>query len=405
MDFIPLETFYEILSYIPEKDIPSVRLRYFRNIRIPLWESALSKLLHVSSRPELAQCVRHLMYPYWDMYPKDFVKGKELQCDGKFGKALEFALSKMPHVREITAELDEYCWEAPVRHWPEPAILVNDTFPPAEKDILGPFKELMAAASRAQTRLDKLSITPLWRGIFAEGTEFLLNSELLFQNLTSLSMFFYRNGNQVDFDALQKDVKEGRIFKFLSSALKLRFLAVGIHCHPCLRISSVYAMPLHEIFGENYVWKYLETFPFNGRQMHGEDLTHFFARHASTLKTFGLYHPYLRRGTWRGFLDFIKGHPELCLEKLILLDPAEGLARGRWRFYCQERERNRMNGYVLRGGPPYPPTEEELEQQRLQFAEDESSDDGFGNEYFLEDDEYNFSNTYDGSYGDRDFFD
>ncbi|KAL7272900.1 hypothetical protein RUND412_004271 [Rhizina undulata] len=386
MDSIPTEILYEILSYIPEKDIPSARLvnrffnkvaneRYFRTICIPFGEFALSKLQYVSGRPELAQCVRHLdYYPLMLLYPISFWKGKELQRAGEFEKALGFALSKMPNVREITAN-----WygikSRKAGGWPETSILVGDVnvyaresvLPdPAEKEkLLGPLKELMVAASQAQNRLDKLSITPLWRGIFAEGPELLLNSELLFQNLTSLSVYFSTNRTQEDFDALRKDVKEGRIFRFLSSAPKLRSLAVGFHWQPRYH-SAVSVMPLLQIFGDNYVWKYLEVFLFNGRQLHGEDLTQFFGRHASTLKTFGLYRPYLGTGTWRAVLDSIKGHPELCLEKLVLIDPSEESAEGRIRNYWSQSDRAKMNGYILRGGPPYPLTKEELEQKIIQ---------------------------------------
>ncbi|KAL7272899.1 hypothetical protein RUND412_004270 [Rhizina undulata] len=324
MDRIPTEILYEILSHIREKDLPSARL--FRTIRIPVSASALSNLINVSGRPELAQCVRHLMYPYQPMYPKKFVQEKELQRAGKFGKVLKFALVKMPNGKEITAELDGH-WLGQMAvgpGWPESSILVGDVdfytsesiLPDsAEKDkLLGPFKELMAAAFQAHTRLEKLSITPLWRGIFTEGPELLLN---------------------MDFDVLQKDVNEGRIFRFLSSAPKLRSLAVGFHWNSIFG-SPVSAMPLLQIFGDNYVWKYLEVFIFNGRQINGEDLTHFFVRHASTLKTFGLYRPYLRTGTWRAVLDSIKGHPELCLEKLILFDPSEISPKVRTRNYWSQ---------------------------------------------------------------------
>ncbi|KAL7270301.1 hypothetical protein RUND412_007000 [Rhizina undulata] len=429
MDTIPTEIVREIFRYVPQKDLASVRLvsrffsnaasdRYFRTIRISVTEAAIEKLRCVACRPELAQYVRCLVYPYQlleqdlrdngslrDAYEEGFRKQKELEGSGELAKALEFAFSKMVNIREVSTELFRNA--SSLDEWPENAI-IGDTdherlcniyrmFPdPQSREIplLRAVKELMiAAASQEHTRLDKLSINSIWRGIFREDSEIFWNSaQRLFQNLTSLSIYFATDASNSDIKALHDDANEDRIFKFLSLAPKLRKLALGLDWQARELHEDV--LPLLKIFGESYVWKNLETFLFNGRPMKGEELMHFLARHAATLKTFGLYIPRLRTGTWRDVLDFIKEHPRLCLEQLILLFPSEELADGRFRRYGPGDDSDRMNDYVLRNGPPFPFTDAELEERGLQryydgenLSRDESyEEDVSGNELDEEED-------------------
>ncbi|KAL7270338.1 hypothetical protein RUND412_006957 [Rhizina undulata] len=232
--------------------------------------------------------------------------------------------------------------------------------------LLKAFNEMMAAAYRAQLRLEKLTIHSIWRGIFTDKENILWSGAPLFRNVTSLTVFFCTIGIREDFDTLWEDANDGRIFKFLSSAHKLKELSLGIHWR-----NPNAVIPLFQLLGESYVWEQLETFCFNGTPFKGEEIMNFWARHSLTLKTFNLYYPCLSTGTWREMLDFIVEQPEICLKNLNILRPSEELEGGEGKFYWREDDWRKMNEYVLRGGPPFPLTEAELEAQGLQLFLDE----------------------------------
>ncbi|KAL7276774.1 hypothetical protein RUND412_000239 [Rhizina undulata] len=75
MDTIPTEIVYETLSYLPERDLGSLRLmnrysniaasnRYFRTLRIPSTEATIKNLATLSQQSHVARCVQNLIYPY-----------------------------------------------------------------------------------------------------------------------------------------------------------------------------------------------------------------------------------------------------------------------------------------------------------------------------------------------------
>ncbi|KAL7271849.1 hypothetical protein RUND412_005365 [Rhizina undulata] len=75
MDTVPTEILNEILNYVPEEDLNSVRLvnhffniaandRFFRTIRVPFTNATIETLKHLSHQPHVARCVQHLIFPY-----------------------------------------------------------------------------------------------------------------------------------------------------------------------------------------------------------------------------------------------------------------------------------------------------------------------------------------------------
>ncbi|KAL7271988.1 hypothetical protein RUND412_005225 [Rhizina undulata] len=460
MEAVPTEILREILSYIPQQDLSSVRLvshffenganeRFFRTIRVPVTQEAIAKLQHISQRPELAQRVRHLIYPYQRLNPIDdlsdiddsesvaynseddvepmptcgrsYKKQKALEDSGEFAKELEFALSKMLNVTEITTNWNGDPCDRRSMDWPENVItdignfhglrnhcsIVSDMLPDSmtaerEERLLREFKHLMTAAYQARTRLNKLSAYSIWRGILADNSETSIWNILpLFQNLTSLSVFFCTAGTGEDFKALQEDLNEGRLFRFLSAAPKLRKLALGLEWRPYdleIQEEQHLVIPFNKILGDGYVWKNLETFLFNGSPLNAEELTYFLTRHESTLKTFGLYRPHLRTGTWRDVCDSIKERPGLKLQRLTIVEASEQLENGDRRCYFHDYDGFRMHHYVVLGGPAFPFTQAELEQRGLQGHYNGFSEDSEDDDLYLFEDEYDNPWSYDGPY-------
>ncbi|KAL7273236.1 hypothetical protein RUND412_003921 [Rhizina undulata] len=127
MDTIPTEILHEILSYVPQRDLGSVRLvdrffnnathdRYFRTVLIPFTSSARDYLVYLS-QPHVARCIQHIIYPYRPE-SSSFLSG-ELEVDEQRSQyqvqravqqavfdLVKNALSNMPNIREITTRLD-----------------------------------------------------------------------------------------------------------------------------------------------------------------------------------------------------------------------------------------------------------------------------------------------------------
>ncbi|KAL7265991.1 hypothetical protein RUND412_011478, partial [Rhizina undulata] len=337
MDTVPTKILHEILSYLPKRDLGSVRLlnhsfntaangRYFRTIRVPSINSTIDILAHISRQPHAAQSVRHLIYPYrrkGSSLPWGEEAGYDQSQDAvpqEIHDILKFALSKMPNIREITVNLDARNCKTD-RQWPETSIIKDHRnfyirkLTNSNKQLMAQaFYELLAGASQAQTRLEKLTIHSIWRGILKDEVNVVWKYTPLFQNLASLTVLFCTVGNSLDYKCMWDDVYEGRVFKFLSLAPKLKMLSLGLDWKDPRIISDVWPVtPLAKIFGDSYVWKHLEAFYFNHghRSMHAEELMHFWARHSTTLKIFGLHKPRLETGSWREVFDFIKEQPEL----------------------------------------------------------------------------------------------
>ncbi|KAL7268224.1 hypothetical protein RUND412_009163 [Rhizina undulata] len=433
MDTIPTEILHEILSYVPQRDLGSVRLvnhffnnaandRYFRTVLVPFTEAAIDHLVYLS-RPHVARCVHHIIYPY-RLESSSLPSGEEVdeqrsqdEVPQKVFDLVKTALSKMPNIREITTRLDG----RKLKHrseWPETAIVRDDrNFYGMESKNFDQqlwqkaFKQLLAGASQAQIRLDKLTIHSMWSGILTDEDNNIWKYKPLFQNLTSLTVFFYA---RIKFDinaSRGKYARERAIFKFLSSAPKLEKLSLGLYLEDPSYDKT--ALSLAKIFGDDYVWKHLETFYFNGcaESWHGEELMYFWARHSTTLKTFGLYHPHLETGTWREIFEFIKEQCELCLENITILEPSEIIGGGMRRIYRRGNYGKKISEYVLRGGPPFPRNQGELGEHEIgdfyDLEEDESDvdldyDDDIGRLFQFSDDEYEFGD-YEFEFGDCEY--
>ncbi|KAL7273908.1 hypothetical protein RUND412_003217 [Rhizina undulata] len=384
----PSEILLEILSYIPEKELRSVRLvshffknvateRYFWTFRIPrTFEDATAKLLHISRRPELAGCVRYIIYAHQPLPPSSHRRTRSTELDEselaeinatrgigwssplnesfgeqiasgeflEFAKVPEFALSRMVNVREII-RIGIFLMAS--ERIPRTLAFPDPMYGAGEENSLGAFNEIMTTASQAHTRLDKLSMHATWRGILTDYPEILWRCAPLLQNLTALSVYFsFTAPHSQNFEALHQDAQ----------ILDWRIN----HRDPVI--------PLLKLFGDDYVWENLETFLFNGEPIHGEELMHFLARHAPTLKTLGLYRPHLRTGTWRGVLDSVKEQPALCLKKLILIERSEEHEHAGVRSYVGWNDRDsqrRILDYVLHGGRLSRPKKRNYSKYRL----------------------------------------
>ncbi|KAL7269537.1 hypothetical protein RUND412_007804 [Rhizina undulata] len=244
----------------------------------------------------------------------------------------------MPNLREITTNLDGSKFKED-DEWPETSILiahlnfyVTKVFNLDEQLRSKAFYELLAGASQAQTKLDKTTIHSIWRGILRD---------------------------EVNTD----DADEGRIFNFLPSAPKLKKLSVGLdweNLQDFVFVVRTHVVPLAKIFGDNFVWAHYFNHDYGS--IHAEELKPFWARHSTTLKIFGLYRPHLETGTWRDVFGFIKEQPGLCLENIVIHEPSENSESGRSRIYSHRYYSKKINEYVLRGGPPFPPTEAESKE-------------------------------------------
>ncbi|KAL7274109.1 hypothetical protein RUND412_003011 [Rhizina undulata] len=221
----------------------------------------------------------------------------------------------MPNLREITTHLDGRRLKRKYHFFSPDTFMLKDPrnfYTSQLKDFdeqlwATAFNELLAGVSQAQIWQDKLTINSVWSGILRDEFNAVWKHTSLFQNLTCLSVFFCATMSQFDYNCLREDAHEGMIFKFLSSAPKLKKLALGFDLEYNFMVVTV-QIPLAKIFGDNYVWKHLKTFYFNGDHAHmdGIELMNFWAHHSTTLKTFGLHQPKLLRGTWREIFDCIK---------------------------------------------------------------------------------------------------
>ncbi|KAL7266727.1 hypothetical protein RUND412_010715 [Rhizina undulata] len=80
MDRLPAEILQEIVGYLPEQDLDSVRLANhklsaaanvfkYRVLRVRVSRQGLDHLLYVSQQPALARCVREIVYPWHHLLP------------------------------------------------------------------------------------------------------------------------------------------------------------------------------------------------------------------------------------------------------------------------------------------------------------------------------------------------
>ncbi|KAL7272377.1 hypothetical protein RUND412_004825 [Rhizina undulata] len=231
------------------------------------------------------------------------------------------------------------------------------------------FMDLVKTIHRLRFKLDRYErgIAGVWRGFFADASH-LWNCASLFKNLTSVFVCITTLNNSEDTEALRKDIKEGRIHRFISFAPNLRILSLEImNCLSADYEVGSSAISLLDVLGREYVWKRLETFNLNFPPIDVEDLAKFLARHSGTLKSLCLG-CVLLNGTWREVLDFLKERLHLTGLELVYL--REKLLHGNsgYRSYGSDEQR-RMEDYILRGGEPFSPTQIELDEKGWDMKE------------------------------------
>ncbi|KAL7271978.1 hypothetical protein RUND412_005241 [Rhizina undulata] len=121
---------------------------------------------------------------------------------------------------------------------------------------------------------------------------------------------------------------------------------------------------LLDVFGNTWIWKYLHTLHFSASNpINVKDLADVLRRHSETLQVLSLSPTSLCGGTCRDLLDFLK--EQLRLTKFC---PTFYKPNKTWCPYSA-KDLDRMMAYVLHGGPAYPPTENELEEERLNSSD------------------------------------
>ncbi|KAL7273242.1 hypothetical protein RUND412_003927 [Rhizina undulata] len=346
MDALPAEILQEIVSYLFEPDLNSLRLVNhnlsaaatifkFQALHVRKTRRGLENLLNVSRQPELARCVREITYPhrhlvptrqrgrsspFWpyelctmrfcDWYREKYVAQIELENSGQCVPALKSSLSRManklcgkwfetlPETEMTIIPLEYHYWSMKI--WD--IIVKRGVFQPDEpEEAMKAFTDLVITMSRLKFKLDRFEGRSGWlcRGFFSNSSG-LWSYASLFQNLTRAYIRFTTLYNSKGRKAFKKDAKEGQIFKFLSLAPDLRMLSLEIESDGRLK-----EFPLLDILSRGYVWKHLHTFNLSTFcAVKAEDLVEFLGRYARILKC--LYFSFELYGTWREVLDFVK---------------------------------------------------------------------------------------------------
>ncbi|KAL7271652.1 hypothetical protein RUND412_005578 [Rhizina undulata] len=423
----------------------------FRALYVRVTRRGLENLLNVSRQPGLARCVREITYPhgrlnprklppfgdidvrfrrrsvlpekerlekmFYNWYNENYTAQIELEESGECVRALETAFSRMPNIRTIIpghnsifnyrSDFEKWCRtltetdKTYARKWPYQLsmwrniseLLVKESEEQAMKAVM----ELVNTSHRLGFKLDRFGRcgSGVWCGIFSKGSD-LWNCASLFQNLTSVFVCITTMYTWEDAGALKVDVREGRIYKFLSFAPNLRTLSLEIINHSAYpiaglnRVQSPWIPRLLDILGHDYVWKYLHTFYLDFLPIHLEDLVEFLGRHAMTLKCLRLGCDVLLDGTWREALDFLK--ERLHLTDLQLYYTREIRGDGGYGVYNIDAKL-KMEDYVLRGGTPFPPTQMELDENGWDMEDywsDDHSQDGDWSDDSYDDDDWGY---------------
>ncbi|KAL7266572.1 hypothetical protein RUND412_010879 [Rhizina undulata] len=188
----------------------------------------------------------------------------------------------------------------------------------------------------------------------------------LINNLTSLSLYLdgpYQSRDETNFESLEEAIKGGSLHQFLSSAPNLRFLSLRINFWDLYYVER--PLSLLDIFGNTCAWKYLHTLHFRSSNtiIDVEELANVLRRHSGTLDSLSLDVYSLSGGTCRDLLDSLKEqlhltqfYPMFYREQIMMRNP------------YSRKELDRMMAYVLHGGPAFPPTAIELEEERLKLG-------------------------------------
>ncbi|KAL7270099.1 hypothetical protein RUND412_007203 [Rhizina undulata] len=230
----------------------------------------------------------------------------------------------------------------------------------SETRVVKHFLDLVIVSSRVGLKPDWLGTDTslrrywpsLWHGFFADSSGVLRSCAPLTESLTTLSLHVTTLDHiSEDFKAFKKEYQEGKFHKFLSSAPNLRSLY--------LNFGDRFERPVLEIpdlFGRTRIWSQLHTLSLTTTcTLKWEELAQFLSFHSTTLKDLSLRLSYLKGSmACRGLLDVL--HEQLCLKRFKISFSAK-------ERFCDD-EFLRMEDYVLHRGPPFPPTEMELEEKK-----------------------------------------
>ncbi|KAL7267964.1 hypothetical protein RUND412_009433 [Rhizina undulata] len=415
MEGLPAEILQEIVGHLSTDDLDSVRLVNhelsaaanvfkYRTLRVPVSRKGLDHL-YVSQQPALANCVREIFYPWGHLPPVafpasgdlteynlplwklmkviqkgyDFVKWynkmyttqTELEDSGESVAALEAALSRMSNIRVLQPG---FCLDHPGDEFDKWRGTLTGTgsgnndidwnlikwdyviYPKSTKDC---------EARVTKHILDLINVS--YRvGLKPHGIGSITGES---PNLTSLTFLLYEPeefGNYVDARGFKKMFEEGRLQNFLSSATNLQYLSLGLGLSNSLDL--IYSFSLLDIFGHTRIWKYLRTFDFISfnTPINVMDLANLLRSHSETLETLSLNLETIFGGTCRELLDILK-------EKLHLTK--FDISFNQKRFLNDEKPYfdklwDQTEAYVLHGGPGFPPTEMELEEERLNSSDE-----------------------------------
>ncbi|KAL7276576.1 hypothetical protein RUND412_000418 [Rhizina undulata] len=391
----------------------------FRALHVRISRKGLDNLLNISRQPELAQCVREITYPLGRLSPargptfddeadefespmtaspksaqerlkEEFIKWHmeryctqiELEESGECVRTIETALSRMSNIRDITSGYNNSSMRTELEIWqetfPNMDSAINSDFwlepiEEGEEQALKTTLDLIITSHRLGIKLDSFDfiIAAGWLrlGIFYNNSE-LWGCASLFKNLTCLSVFIMTMelDSSIDLEGMENMFKKGHLHKFLALAPNLRKLALVIEgFHPeelFFSPSTGFKKPvfsLLDVLGRSHVWNRLHSFHLQFTSMILEELVKFLGRHAETLRCLSLQSPVLLVGTWRELLDFLK--ERLHITDFEIESPCEDLGdeMDHSRVYNADAQR-RMENYVLRGGAPFPPTKQELEE-------------------------------------------
>ncbi|KAL7265969.1 hypothetical protein RUND412_011501 [Rhizina undulata] len=401
----------------------------YRTLRVPVSRKGLDHLLYVSQQPALANCIRKIIYPWGHLSPvvnvedvprvpdepsydleynariseiaeilglapifqewynnKVYTTQTVLEDSGECVAALEAALPRMPNIRvlqpgfcrdDIVREFYEWRgtltgtgsghierdWDkiwGVLRVYPNPT---KDSDVRFAKHIL----DFIEVSHRVRLKPDGFGSritgeSPVLRPtFFSDRLAILQNCAPLMENLTSISFTLngpHKGDKYIDREGLKKTFKVGRLHKFLASATNLRFLSLGLSWSNSLNKK----ISLLDIFGRTHVWKRLHTLHFDAAHpVNVKDLANFLGRHSETLEVLYLSMNRISGGTIRDLLDYIK--ERLHLKKFKIWFVEERLLYARRYDFTKYLER--MEAYVLHGGPPFPSTEQELEEEWL----------------------------------------
>ncbi|KAL7276575.1 hypothetical protein RUND412_000417 [Rhizina undulata] len=332
------------------------------------------------------------LYCVW--YAENCNAQMELLESGECIRALETAVSKMPNIRIVTPcyknlglHKDFEMWfrkldinyKAFVERWGGDDIWMNilDPIMDGEEITLKATMDLINTSYRQGIKLDTFdfSIACSWLrlGVLDDESE-LWARATLFENLTCLSVYITTLDLYEYIDEIKKAAKGGQLHKFLTFAPKLRELKLAIlslqkgfeklviFSGPDLQSPAI---SLLDILGRDHVWKHLRSFALCFPAIALEDLLNFLGRHADTLKALHFQSCLLWNSTWRELLDFL--NERLSITEFIVVAPCEVRLEDDEGTEIVIRVYNgnaqmRMQDYVLKGGKPFPPTEQELEE-------------------------------------------